>query len=285
MGNHARTVMNAYPFDALRPMKFMGAAHFTLRCGRQLSSGSTGAPAYQLPLVALVCNFGSAALASDSFRPINSLGLSFIASGRYSISAVSAFCVDTHRLNRNSWIWYIWQGMPQLETLYHELGHALNSVLSRTEFQHVSGEKLHRDHGSAAFMFGKVFFDAYSSMWPFGPAQRTRCGLIRICCSGRTVRHMGNSFKHRGSLQHMTRVAGSCQLLVLGCCRHARRGGRVRAAEPADGVLGARPSDAAAAGAPPPHGGADAGGAGARRGGGADHVQGAGHPAAGAFMS
>lgn len=43
----------------------MGAAHFTLRCGRQLGDGSTGAATYQLPLVALVCNFGSAALASD----------------------------------------------------------------------------------------------------------------------------------------------------------------------------------------------------------------------------
>ena len=31
------------------------------------------------------------------------------------------------------------QGLPQLETLYHELGHALNSVLSRTDHQHVSG--------------------------------------------------------------------------------------------------------------------------------------------------
>ncbi len=30
--------------------------------------------------------------------------------------------------------------MPQLETLYHELGHALNSVLSRTQYQHASGE-------------------------------------------------------------------------------------------------------------------------------------------------
>jgi Zn-dependent oligopeptidase len=39
-------------------MKFMGAAHFTLRCGRRI--GTSGD--YQMPLVALVCNFGSAAL-------------------------------------------------------------------------------------------------------------------------------------------------------------------------------------------------------------------------------
>lgn len=36
-----------------RPSKIFGAAHFTLRCGRQLPGGQ-----YQRPLVALACNFG-----------------------------------------------------------------------------------------------------------------------------------------------------------------------------------------------------------------------------------
>lgn len=36
-----------------RPGKVFGAAHFTLRCGRQLPDGG-----YQRPLVALACNFG-----------------------------------------------------------------------------------------------------------------------------------------------------------------------------------------------------------------------------------
>lgn len=30
--------------------------------------------------------------------------------------------------------------LPDLETLMHELGHALHSLLSRTQFQHLSGK-------------------------------------------------------------------------------------------------------------------------------------------------
>lgn len=31
---------------------------------------------------------------------------------------------------------------PELETLMHEFGHALNSLLSRTHYQHLSGEPI-----------------------------------------------------------------------------------------------------------------------------------------------
>ena len=34
----------------------------------------------------------------------------------------------------------------EMETVFHEFGHALNSVLSRTEFQHMSGETITRVH-------------------------------------------------------------------------------------------------------------------------------------------
>ena len=75
-----------------RPGKFGGAALFTLRCGRRLSSGE-----YQLPKVALVANIS----------PDNNQYLSF----------------------------------GDLETLCHEFGHAMHSVLSRTELQHLSGTR------------------------------------------------------------------------------------------------------------------------------------------------
>lgn len=77
-----------------RPAKFGGAAHFTLRCARQLSDGS-----HQTPIVALVCNLGS------SGGPDMQLQL-------------------MHH---------------EVETLFHEYGHALSSLLSRTAFQHLSG--------------------------------------------------------------------------------------------------------------------------------------------------
>ncbi|KAJ7567508.1 hypothetical protein O6H91_02G150900 [Diphasiastrum complanatum] len=77
-----------------RKGKFPNCAHFTLRGGRRVSPDE-----YQLPVVALVCNFSSPA------------------------SAVSVL---------NHW---------EVETLFHEFGHALHSLLSRTDYQHFSGTR------------------------------------------------------------------------------------------------------------------------------------------------
>lgn len=79
-----------------RSRKFPGAAHFTLRCGREKSGGSGSGTyvTYQTPVVAVVTNF-------------------------HSLDSTLSF--------------------SEVETLFHEFGHALNSVLSRTRFQHLSG--------------------------------------------------------------------------------------------------------------------------------------------------
>ena len=81
-----------------RPGKYTHAAHFTVRCGCNVSSSSSD---YQLPIVALVCNMNS---------------------GQASFS--------THQ---------------EVETLFHEFGHALHSLLSRTKFQHLSGTRAAMD--------------------------------------------------------------------------------------------------------------------------------------------
>ncbi|KAM0875877.1 hypothetical protein ACQ4PT_036528 [Festuca glaucescens] len=81
-----------------RKGKYPGCAHFAIRGGRRLSDSE-----YQLPIIALVCNFSS------------SRGL-------------------TARLNH-------WD----VETLFHEFGHALHSLLSRTEYQHFSGTRVALD--------------------------------------------------------------------------------------------------------------------------------------------
>ncbi|KAK9798161.1 hypothetical protein WJX73_002280 [Symbiochloris irregularis] len=80
-----------------RPAKFGGAAHFTLRCARQLVDGSR-----QTPIVALVCNLGHSEGSGDMQLPL------------------------AHH---------------EVETLFHEFGHALSSLLSRTTFQHLSGTR------------------------------------------------------------------------------------------------------------------------------------------------
>ncbi|KAI9081583.1 hypothetical protein K1719_036469 [Acacia pycnantha] len=76
--------------------KYPGFAHFAIKGGRRISETE-----YQLPVVALVCNF------PGSSNP------------------------STVRLNH-------WE----VETLFHEFGHALHSLLSRTDYQHFSGTRV-----------------------------------------------------------------------------------------------------------------------------------------------
>ncbi len=99
--------------------KFPGAAHFTIRCGcttldssqidHDAPNSETGdvnlSEVQQLPVVALVFNFSQHRTSSgqQSAQPLLTLG--------------------------------------ELETLYHEWGHALHSLLSRTRFQHLSGTR------------------------------------------------------------------------------------------------------------------------------------------------
>ncbi|XP_010919044.1 mitochondrial intermediate peptidase, mitochondrial isoform X2 [Elaeis guineensis] len=79
-----------------RKGKYPGCAHFAIRGGRRVSETE-----YQLPIVALVCNFPGSPGSSTS------------------------------RLNH-------WD----VETLFHEFGHALHSLLSRTDYQHFSGTRV-----------------------------------------------------------------------------------------------------------------------------------------------
>lgn len=82
-----------------RAGKFGHAAHYTLRCGRQLADGTR-----QTALVALVCNLEGGPAAALS--------------------------------------------QQQVETLWHEFGHALQSLLSRTQYQHVAGAPFPENIGS-----------------------------------------------------------------------------------------------------------------------------------------
>lgn len=102
-----------------RPNKFPGAAHFTVQCGCTrtrivgASSSSAGGAGLrldtseQLPIVALVFHFKRPAAANST-----------------------ASLLKHALLN-----------LSEVETLHHEWGHALHSLLSETKFQHLSGTR------------------------------------------------------------------------------------------------------------------------------------------------
>ena len=98
--------LDLYP----REGKHTHSAHFTLRCGKTLDR-ATGAR--QLPVVTLVFNFpppSGGAMAGLGGRPTPTL-----------------------------------LQPAAVETLFHEFGHALHSLLSTTEFQHLSGTRVSQD--------------------------------------------------------------------------------------------------------------------------------------------
>jgi mitochondrial intermediate peptidase len=120
-----------------RADKFPGAAHFTVQCGCQRlqtthyssssssssSGNSTGCviaddlrTEAQLPVVALVFHFRNAASSSSSAS-------SSSASARRSAMQQSLL------------------SLQEVETLHHEWGHALHTLLSETKFQHLSGTR------------------------------------------------------------------------------------------------------------------------------------------------
>lgn len=93
-----------------RPDKYVHAAHFTIRCGCALYHDGIGKKQkFQLPVVALVTN----------------------------LSSNSSTANDTSDTSRNPTL----LTHSEVETLFHELGHALHSLLSRTKFQHLSGTR------------------------------------------------------------------------------------------------------------------------------------------------
>lgn len=97
-----------------RPHKLVGSATFTIQCGRYLAKGevpTVNDTAIELPGGAM----------QGYQMPIVLVSLSFPAHGR--ASQVPMF--DAH----------------ELQTLFHEMGHALHHLLCETEFQHMAGTR------------------------------------------------------------------------------------------------------------------------------------------------
>lgn len=129
-----------YPRDG----KYTHAAHFSIRCGRQPANQSE----YQMPVVALVCNFG---LHSPSGQRLLS--------------------------------------MTEYETLFHEFGHSLHSILSRTKYQHLSGTRVVTDlvevpsHIFEHFAWDHRIISRYAKHCHTGDEMPTR--TVKALCASR----------------------------------------------------------------------------------------------------
>lgn len=101
-----------------RPDKFSGSAHFVVRCGRRIHGFEVEGDG--MPLAGVVTHTNSAGVEQQYQLPIVTIAMSFAHSGRAGADMLSL-------------------SLAQVETLFHEFGHALHSMLSRTDYQHLSG--------------------------------------------------------------------------------------------------------------------------------------------------
>ena len=107
---HIGTVyLDLYP----REGKYRGAGHFVSRCGHCLPGEGDipGTDAFQLPVIALLMNFAP---------PDKRRGMQQEGGGGGEDALLSHY---------------------EVETMFHEFGHALHSLLSRTRYQHLSGTR------------------------------------------------------------------------------------------------------------------------------------------------
>eukprot|EP01138_Halocafeteria_seosinensis_P007921 gb/GECG01008092.1/.p1 GENE.gb/GECG01008092.1/~~gb/GECG01008092.1/.p1 ORF type:complete len:963 (+),score=122.89 gb/GECG01008092.1/:1-2889(+) len=104
-----------------RPNKSAGAAHYVVRCGRQL--------------------YWEAGHDSQVEHPATLPGNNIESSKEFQMPIVSLIMSFSPNQGGGQGDKEVLLTPPEVETLFHEFGHALHSLLSRTEFQHLSGTR------------------------------------------------------------------------------------------------------------------------------------------------
>ncbi|KAL7535895.1 hypothetical protein ACHAWF_005307 [Thalassiosira exigua] len=153
-----------------RDGKFVHAAHFTIRCGRvregeEDGDGGREGEDRQLPLVALVCNL-SPSSGSSSRTPLSH---------------------------------------AEVETLFHEFGHGLHSLLSRTAFQHLSGTRAAMDFVETP----SHLFEGFARDPSFLSRTLARHYVTGMPMSERRARHLAASHADLRGIEVRTQIVHS----------------------------------------------------------------------------
>lgn len=132
-----------------RPGKPMGAAHFTVRCSRRVDLDDVGGD-IAVPVHDLALQNGS-----ETITPTGPLGGRDLFTGHLAqtkdrqgqyqqpiVALLCSFRAPERGASAESQSYLHWS---EIETLFHEMGHALHSMVGRTEFQNVSGTRCATD--------------------------------------------------------------------------------------------------------------------------------------------
>ncbi|KAK3941541.1 mitochondrial intermediate peptidase [Diplogelasinospora grovesii] len=122
-----------------RPGKSPNPAHFTVRCSREISEGEVAeAATAQSEGYGDLPNFESPELAAND-------GMSLSKKNGVLKQLPTVVLVCDFPQNASAGTRPALLSFYQLETLFHEMGHAIHSVLARTSFQNVSGTRCATD--------------------------------------------------------------------------------------------------------------------------------------------
>ena len=136
VGDDGQQVAVLYCDLFYRPQKFPNPAHFTVRCSREILPGEVEEAAADLGVPGLP-SFDSAEQAANDGMEISTRDGTL-----KQLPTVALVCDFPKNDNTKEPAFLTFYSV---ETLFHEMGHAIHSILARTSFQNVSGTRCATD--------------------------------------------------------------------------------------------------------------------------------------------
>ncbi|KAJ3018899.1 Mitochondrial intermediate peptidase [Thoreauomyces humboldtii] len=171
--------------NASEGRKYENAAHFTVRCSRRIDDEECFGSAYQSNNMKIL----------DSEKEVVEGGVA----KRYQLPIVvlvTAFKAPTD--DRSPSLLSLWE----VETLFHEMGHAMHSMLARTDFQHIAGTRVPMDFVEVPSIFMENFAKSPQVLSSFGRHHRTGAPVPQgLLASARAVAATSDALDTQHQLQ------------------------------------------------------------------------------------